>query len=294
MKRIRSSISAAGFFLLFASATSAGCAVDQDDEDAAVAELSTEPRIAVLVQSDAARVSCREIGQHYACGEANARKAASLCGAGANYTLLTMAGNCRKNERVYPSFASCTAPVSGTCAFYAGCLEKAFPCGETGYALGFGEKFCTGFRSTDLSEAGEQWKANTMMCLQRALVSRVSSAKAFAETAESASTCSAVFDEAFASHPACYTDSRHSICDLPASDLVRISSTIGFREIVKARTSSQALSVAGLCAKQILSRIFSSVGVNKIAPSEGDVASPAFLAEQEEALRFWQGLDSER
>jgi hypothetical protein len=294
MKRIRSSILAAVPALLLAGAVSAGCAVDQGDEDATEEELSTEPRIAILVQSDSARVSCREVGQHYACGEADARKAASACGASANYTLMSATGTCRKNERIYPSIERCAAPVNGTCAFYAGCLERALPCGESGYALGFGEKFCTGFRSTQLSEAGETWKRSTMMCLQRAMVGRVRSAKAFADSAASATTCNAVFDEAFASHPACYTDSRHSICNLPASDLVRISSTIGFREIVKARTSSQALSVAGLCAKQILSRIFSLGGVNKIAPSECDDASPAFLVEQEEALRFWQGLDSER
>jgi hypothetical protein len=294
MKRIRHAHSAALPLVCLAFAVSAGCAADRGDEDAAAGALSTEPRVAILALGDAARVSCREAGQHYACGEADARKAASACGAGADYTFMTTAGTCRKNERLYPSFASCAAPVSGTCAFYAGCLEKALPCGESGYALGFGEKFCTGFRSTQLSEAGESWKASTMMCLQRAMVPRVKSAKVFTAAAASAATCSAVFDEAFATHPACYTDSRNSICALPASDLVRISSTIGFHEIVKSRTSSQALSVAGLCAKQILSRIFSFGNANKIAPSAGDVAeSEAVRSELQEALGFWQAFDAE-
>lgn len=37
---------------------------------------------------------------------------------------------------------------------------------ESGYALGYGEKFCEAFAGLQLSEEGELWKMNTRKCLQ--------------------------------------------------------------------------------------------------------------------------------
>jgi hypothetical protein len=263
------------------------CGAAGADTDTSEDDLSAEPRIALLVEGEAARISCREVGQHFACGSASARAMADACARGAPYKLQTVQGACRKNERLYPTVSSCNVPIPGTCAFYAGCLERAVPCGEPGYALGFGEKFCTSFRSTALSEAGEAWKANTMVCLQRALVPRVVATSAFSTMPASKSTCDAVSADAFASHARCYTEEQNSICALPGSDLVEISATIGFRELVRARTSDQVLSVAGVCVRRLVSHIFTFGSGSNIAPG----AVPRGTDDEtSRALSFWQEL----
>ena len=35
--------------------------------------------------------------------------------------------------------------VKGNCSFYPQCVEKRFPCGPNGYALGYGNKYCNIF-----------------------------------------------------------------------------------------------------------------------------------------------------
>ena len=42
----------------------------------------------------------------------------------------------------------CTAlAAAGSCDFYPQCVEKRIPCGTTGYALNYGEKYCLKFAS---------------------------------------------------------------------------------------------------------------------------------------------------
>jgi hypothetical protein len=132
------------------------------------------------------------------------------------------------------------------------------PCGDDGYALGFGEKFCTAFRGAPLSPRGQAWMRSTMLCLQRALVPGEASGDAFSSahgtpTRGSAreAACTTLFDRAFASHPGCYTAPENSICTLPVSDLAAISATIGLRELLQARTGSQVAATAALCLKQL-------------------------------------------
>ena len=44
--------------------------------------------------------------------------------------------------------------AAGNCDFYRGCVETHAPCGEVGYALAFGEKYCRRFNnySTELMD----------------------------------------------------------------------------------------------------------------------------------------------
>ncbi len=37
--------------------------------------------------------------------------------------------------------------AAGDCDFYRGCLDRVFPCGESGYALTFGDKYCRRFNN---------------------------------------------------------------------------------------------------------------------------------------------------
>src|SRR4051812_45864813 len=70
-----------------------------------------------------------------------------------------------------PSTASpCEAPRQHDCSFYATCIESNVQCGPTGYALGFGEKYCGRFQAAPLSPTGVAWADSVTVCLQRSLV----------------------------------------------------------------------------------------------------------------------------
>jgi hypothetical protein len=101
------------------------------------------------------------------------------------------------------------------CAFYSSCIEPQTDCGEGGYALGYGEKYCTRYLlDTHFSPAGVAWKTNVMHCLQESLVPLASESPA--------PTCDTVLNDAFDSHPHCYTEGP-SICFLPPCRSARSS-----------------------------------------------------------------------
>jgi hypothetical protein len=249
--------------------------------------------------TESSRVACREAAQKVYCSEAEARAAVAKCtgggpGAESSVTLDVRKGACRRSERVYPTAASCQHPVELNCAFYAGCLERTLPCGNDGYALAFGEKYCTAFRSSHFTPAGERWMAGVMHCLQEELVPVLPSR--FAQSAADAGTCKSTFDTAFASHPRCYAAEDNSICFLPVEDLVAITKTIGLEELFTRRTSAQVLSTAALCLGQVTSRLFGfgsatsprTRGMAGSADGAGAPAAESLTQEELELQRdFW-------
>src|SRR5262249_28672001 len=145
---------------------------------------------------------------------------------------------------VYPTVASCDTPRPQNCSFYSACVERATSCGESGYALGYGEKYCTAFKNLgSLSPRGVAWRDSVMHCLQEALVPYAVPA--------SGATCGEIIDVAFASHPRCYTQPESSICFLPPSDVLTILGTIGGSELLTARSRTQILATIGTCIGQI-------------------------------------------
>ena len=227
--------------------------------------------------SEALRVSCRAASLVRYCSDAEARRAADACKGSASATAITIERRqgdrtCVRGAPLYatvdafaensaPSPASrtdaCRTPLPYHCGFYARCVDGVLPCGDGGYALGFGEKFCTAFRGTALSPRGQAWMRSTMLCLQRALIPAESTSGFSSATGTPArgsareAACTTLFDRAFASHPGCYTAPENSICTLPASDLAAISATIGLRELLQVRTGSQVAATAVLCLKQL-------------------------------------------
>ncbi len=159
-------------------------------------------------------------------------------------------------ELAYPTVASCAVPLDTDCTYYSACLERAIPCGAEGYALGFGEKFCTAFRGAELSPAGTKWMKTVMGCLQRVLAPEVVAKGKFTTEAAPRAVCQDLFDRAFASHPGCYTSEESSICFLPPGDLATVLQTIGAQEILKPRTGVQVVSTVGICVKQLTGRLF--------------------------------------
>ena len=137
---------------------------------------------------------------------------------------------------------ACLAPplASGACDFYERCLEAAIPCGPTGYALGYGKKYCSRFHADvyNMSAAGKHWVAGTLVCLQKALVPALQTKQPLA--------CDALIDAAFDTHPACYVD--NGFCTLPLEDTWKILRTIDAKDELSLRGLKQEIAVLEKCA----------------------------------------------
>ena len=136
------------------------------------------------------------------------------------------------------------------------------PCGDDGYAAGFGERYCYAFKNAPFSTQGERWRDSVMLCLQQALVPKLSRGKSM--------SCTDLFETAFASHPKCYTQPSNSICFLPPSDIATIFATIGKDEALRARTLLQMTRVVQTCVGQFIFAPF----LRHRSTSELDVTAP--------------------
>ena len=273
------------FFALVLAAPLAGCgSAPPGSGDEALGVESDEGSLGGTVTElvpadDTVRVSCRAEVNRRHCGSAEADRAAKACAAklparhpcktrpAACFTREAKNLSCQRSSESYPTLAACAVPLAQNCAFYAQCLDRAGACGETGYALGFGEKYCNGFRRTEFSEKGTAWVDSVMVCLQRALVPTVQNATngfVNASLAPAAgSRCEATLDLAFASHPACYTHPEASICFLPPADLAKVFAVIGAREAFTSRTRAQIATTIGTCVGQLARTL---VGIPLAAP----------------------------
>lgn len=136
---------------------------------------------------------------------------------------------------------ACVAPPLRDCSFYERCLEAARPCGASGYAVGYGARYCRRFLEREgLSDAGRTWRDETMQCLQRRL----------GRFLDGRATCDRVIDGAFDDHPACYTQEHASICRLPPWDWITIVSTIDLGDLLSTRGRKQIAETAATCAGQ--------------------------------------------
>ena len=102
-----------------------------------------------------------------------------------------------------------------SCEFYL-CKEKERLCGEKGYLINFGHKYCDKFLQSDMSKysaLGKQWVKSVRLCLQEK-VSDISMSY----------TCKELKKEAFIQHIDCYTSA--GFCELPLKDKARILYTI--------------------------------------------------------------------
>lgn len=104
-----------------------------------------------------------------------------------------------------------------SCDYYL-CKEAADKsCGDDGYYVGFGHKYCerlTLVTEPRLSVEGQAWSAATRECLMLALE----------RDSLPSDSCDEIAEIAFASHPGCYLDM--GVCDLPLSDLWKVVTTI--------------------------------------------------------------------
>ncbi len=112
----------------------------------------------------------------------------------------------------------------GSCDYYP-CrdAERDVSCGEEGYFLGFGHKYCERFTQVTfdrLSTDGKRWLDETRVCLQET-VDEIA--------ADTDLDCDEVQQRAIDAHPPCYLDS--GVCDLPLTDQAKIATTVDVRDV---------------------------------------------------------------
>ena len=111
--------------------------------------------------------------------------------------------------------AECYSPPGNDCDWYEDCLEMRYPCRGTddGYAIEYAEKFCNLYSENynDFSIIGRQWVDEVRKCLQLQLVPTL---RLWVNP-----TCAEIRDDAFDSHPDCYTGVTPSMCELGCVDI---------------------------------------------------------------------------
>ena len=129
------------------------------------------------------------------------------------------------------------------CSWYGSCLEQNIPCGDAGYALSYGKKYCDRFVAQSYtSSKTAAWRDATLTCLQRSLAQSVANPKP--------ASCNAIADDAFAQHVTCYTQQQASICDIcsdSADDLLQIFTTVDIPEYKDPRSWKAAYGVLKTC-----------------------------------------------
>jgi len=251
------------------SLSAAACGASPDDAAATSEAIVSYEKTFLVSTDERARVACRAEIDAYYCTAADAIAAEQRCAArvGARAASIVRGERvteaCAGDAPIYPSAATCLAPRPRSCAFYAACVDRETPCGESGYALGYGERYCTAFKNvTTFTPKGAAWRDSVMLCLQEELVP-------FTQPG-SAATCDTILETAFDSHPRCYTKPEHSICFLPPSDIFAIVSTIGGTELLTARSRKQILTTITTCIGQIGGRLFGAFGGEADALREQD------------------------
>lgn len=206
----------------------------------------------LMPQNWTVRHSCPLQAQQLACGEAGITAQLSAC----QQNLPRWAAqHCAKDENAcwqwrptgeqcYQTPAECSFPQPHTCHFYSNCLEQSQPCGETGYALDYGQPYCYRFKAlSGLTERGQQWRDRTMTCLQEALVTFV--------VPDMPVDCEVITDTAFDSHVQCYTQQPGDVCHLPVADIQQIVAQIEPRDLLTHRSLKQVLAVATICIERL-------------------------------------------
>jgi hypothetical protein len=269
-------------------------AAPSESVGASSAALGSATTTYLLPVEDDVRVACRATWTNQFCDAADAQSAADACvsaylATGAKpacastpagcFQLYTASAPCAAPGPIYPTPASCTAPVARTCAFYSACLEADMPCGTSGYAIGYGEKYCSRYDVDHrFSPQGLVWRDAVLHCLQESLVPELPKAPSM--------TCTAITDFAFDTHPRCYTEGP-SICFLPPSDVLNVIGTIDGTDLLSLRSVKQIASVAVTCAEQLAGSLLHFDDPLVRAKLPADLSEPAYVRDR---LQFWENV----
>jgi hypothetical protein len=152
----------------------------------------------------------------------------------------------------------CDNPPPGQCEFYDRCLEAKFDCGESGYPLAYGKKYCERFLNEKLfSDKGRRWRDETLLCLQRAIVPL---------RKDSQTTCEMLEKQAFESHPNCYAGVENSFCELPIDDWRLTWNVVDLRDELSPNGVRQALKLVFVSCREPLMRRLKELTLARLPP----------------------------
>ncbi len=145
----------------------------------------------------------------------------------------------------------------GTCAYYSCVDQERLSCGDKGYAIGYGRRYCEKFSALQFTpsfpgaesavfpDSGNDWRDSVRTCLQEDM-------EAFFES-DQPKDCSSLRAFAFGSHPRCYTEGP-SFCALKPQSVIRIGLTIQ-GDLLTAESLQQVRDTAQICVAQLEERI---------------------------------------
>ncbi len=151
----------------------------------------------------------------------------------------------------------------GSCDYYVCVEEERLSCGDSGYPIGYGKRYCEILSSIDYPQAkdehakavhpadGNVWKSDVRTCLQ------VEMDKYFA--ANKKPSCDQLRSFAFGSHPKCYTQ-KTSFCDLNPAAIVAVGLNIAPGDLLTAESQQQVRDTAKICVDQMNKRLATESG----------------------------------
>lgn len=134
--------------------------------------------------------------------------------------------------------ASACNQYIGTCEYYQ-CQEQEYHCGEDGYLMHFGHRYCERFYqklNERLSPKGQEWIDQVKVCLQEKM-----------EQFTDDHSCKKLKKLAYRSHSDCYL--KANFCQLSLSDKQKIIRFLG-PELFKFRTQKEGFQVLYHCLKK--------------------------------------------
>lgn len=145
--------------------------------------------------------------------------------------------------------------VPHDCSFYTECLEDKYHCGNDGYPVGYGNKYCSKFLEffDSFDTKGQEWVEKTLLCLKESLIDHVED--------EEGLTCKNIYDLAFDSHPDCYVNS--GFCDIMLHDtfntvkaLLKVYEVKDFAQLAALK---QIRDTTRKCGKKVMFNFMSSL-----------------------------------
>ena len=120
---------------------------------------------------------------------------------------------------------SCLTASATSCSFYNNCLEKTKPCGQDGFALGYGAPFCQKMSSTNggitakFDSAGAQWLDGVVTCQQRTIIQ-----SGLLESEGPTHTCNAIKTESLRLSQQCFIS--NGFCDVVWANIVPLHDVV--------------------------------------------------------------------
>ena len=164
---------------------------------------------------------------------------------------------CKSNDtdaELADSLACPVEPAADSCQLYK-CVETEAQCGDEGYPLAYGERYCRRFLNlcdeTLFTADEKKWVAATAVCLQEAT----------AEAQVLDGACDALTTKSFEAHSRCYTEGAQenggpSFCALGPASWRRIRACVVRDDRLSLKGLRQLSKVVLKCSSQLVGGLF--------------------------------------